>query len=115
VLYSTNVLVHQFIYCLLFYPLSQIKELQQKVSVLQKRLEHTLWHCHVYRHSLRMLPGGYDQYKKSLAEFEDALENGNMPVCSQCERDELIKQIAYLEERVKSPILESKRIEVSFI
>jgi len=69
------------------------------VRVVNQRLEHALWHCHVYRHSLSKLPGGYEQHKKSLAEHEDKLKDE--PLCSQCERDGLLKKIAVLEERLR--------------
>lgn len=68
-----------------------------------KRLEHALWHCYIYCHSLSKLPGGYDQHKQSLAEHEEKLKEG--PLCAQCERDALLKRIAVLDERLKSSTL----------
>lgn len=91
---------------------SQIEKLEQEVTSLQQRLEHALWHCYVYRHSLSKIPGGYGQHKISLAEHEEKLKTE--PVCSQCEHDELLKRIAYLEEHSRSPILGRRGNKASF-
>lgn len=95
-----------------FLCLSQIKNLEREVSVVQQRLEHALWHCFVYRHSLRKLSGGFEQHKKSLAEHQDKL-NTDGPVCSECERDQMLKRIAYLEERLRSATMGSDGDDVS--
>lgn len=48
-----------------------------------------------------------------MAEHEEKLKNE--PVCSECEKQELLSRIAYLEERSSSPILGSRQNKASFI
>lgn len=63
---------------------------------MQWKNDHLEWHCCVYQHTLGKLSGGVAEHQRSLAEYR----RREQPVCPCCEREELIKRIAFLEQKL---------------
>ncbi|KAE8750549.1 hypothetical protein FOCC_FOCC002843 [Frankliniella occidentalis] len=68
-----------------------------KYESLRQSYGHLEWHCYVYRTAIQRVPSAAKEVRKVMQELGERKE----PLCSGCEKDDLLTEIAALKKKVQ--------------